>query len=210
MADIDKDQQLEQLKRKVRSLSHALSTIDKDVHRVADEYLHNVVEEGYLKFADFLKLLIAEIEERAKEEARILYKGNLKAFLTGEIERRIEEKIIGLMPTIAGKLSDYINLPILIIKEKKVLLANHLAFSQKVVCRALSIRGGVKSSDGATPEEAYAIMREKLAVDLFRRDKRDLIQHLGIRDAELAKRFAKAEPFKTDEIEGYKIEVRII
>lgn len=209
MTDIDKDKQIEQLKRKVSSLIHALSTIDKDVHRVAEEYLNYRADVGQLRFADFLKLLICEIEARAEEKARLMYKGNLKAFLTNEVERRLEEKILALVPTIAGKLSDYITLQVLIIKEKNIVVPDHIGYNHKVVCRALSIHGNVKSADGATPEEAYAYLRERFAVELFRLDKKEMIKRLGIRDTELLKRFNKAEPFMTDDIEGYKIDVRI-
>lgn len=208
MTDIDKDQQLEHLRRKVIQLSEALRTIDLAVDRAAAKYLRPVVEYGHLAFSEFLELLVAEIKHKVRDEMRDDRK--IKNVLTKEIERRMEERILELLPGIKGKLSDYITIPVLVIEEKKIVIPNHLGQSFKTVCRALAVRGNIKYCDGATPEEAYAQLRERFAVEVFQIRKEDMLQRLGVKDMELFRRFKSAEPFKTDEIEGYKIEARII
>lgn len=208
MTDIDKDQQIEQLKRKVLKLSEALRTIDLAVDRAAAKYLRPVVEYGHLEFSEFLDLLVAEIKHQVRDELKDERK--IKNILTKEIERRMEERILELLPGIKGKLSDYLVLPVLIIEEKKIIIPNRLGQSFKTVCRALAVRGNIKYCDGATPEEAYAQLLERFAVEVFQLNKEDMLQRLGVKDMELFRRFKDAEPFKTDEIEGYKIEARII
>jgi hypothetical protein len=208
MNDIDNDQQAEHLRQKIARLEYALLTIDKDVDRAAAKYLRPVVEYGHLKFCKFVDLLAAEMKRRAKEELKDERK--IQNVLTREIERRMEERITALLPAIKGKLSDYLTMQVLILNEHKIPVHEGHVTRYKTACRAFVIRGNIKHYDGGSPEEAYAHLREQITIELFQTTPETMFHRLAVKDMELSKRFSEAEPFKTDDIGGYKIEVRII
>lgn len=202
----DKDRQIEELERKVAHLGAALKSIDRDVASAAKKYLRCNAG-GVLDFAEFLDLLSAEVKEyvRGGNQSQAAMKAELREI----VRERLEQETAALLPTLKGRLSDYVTLQIVIL-EKTHQMQGHLLVKTEPFWKALSVHGEMGHSLGRTPEEAWAEMRKQIACKLFSAGPENMVRQLSIRDFELHKRFEAGRSFVTDELEGFKIEVRLV
>lgn len=206
MDPLRQDQAGEHLRQQNASLRFAFETIDRDIARAAARYLSNVTDRRYLKFKDFLDLLVLEIRRQAIDELKA---ANLKKVASEEFQRKLEERIEGLMPTIEGRLSDYITLQVLVTHGAK-------KFNPKsgrvelIMPMARPVRGSFQAGHGQNPEAAYNAMRERLVLDLFEVGSDSILAaQLKRKDDPLSSLFAEAKPYRVEEIGGFTVEARI-
>lgn len=191
-----------ELERRVEHLSGIIRKIDIDVAQAAKKYLKNVPA-GTLEFTEFLDLLVTQVREEFKDKAL------LKCTLRELVKDRLEEKLQEFIPKLKGRLSDYLTLPIIILP-KTYEIRDHLLIKTAPSYRAISVRGVALRSVGPTPEDAYQEIRKRVACQIFGSGAQETAKQLSVRDWELAKKFEIAKPFLTDEIEGFKIEARLL
>lgn len=200
-SEISKDQTIEHLRRQVNSLCVALQTIDNDVDRAAARYLNPTVPIGQLRFSQFLDLLVREIERsvskkwRSKEKVRVW----VKEALSNEMKDRFEAAVKALMPSIQKNVSEYVTIPVLLRAAKPKMGVVIPPFM------AVAIRTKTKHGRGDTLDHAYADLRERLALALIKAGP----NALGHFDQNEWVRFEKATPYRADDLEGFKLEVRI-
>jgi hypothetical protein len=195
------------MRQKISRLQRALEIVDRDVDRAAALYLSPVVERGYLKFCDFLKLLVTEIRRKTREE--IVDKRQIRMLLHVELQRRIDQRIEELLPVLKGNLARHLTLQALIMPStKKIGLVGQV---EVVGARTAVLRGTIGYGKGVTPEAAYNDLRERLVLALFADGPEQLlVKQLGVKNYDLARQFESARPYRMDEIEGFRLEARII
>ena len=210
MDPIELDQQAENLRQRNNRLMHALQTVDMDIDRAAAKYLNSTVPHGKLQFRDFLELLALEI----RRSERALFKDSTRAekVISKEIQRlmekKLDEQVSKLLPTIQGKLADYLTIEVLILPKR--LKFDPTGKEITTPFQAFPLRWFGKRGKGDTAELAYADLREQFVIDLFARGQQDVAVALVAKDRELAKRYAGAEPFRSEVLEGFRIEARAI
>jgi len=211
MMSLEKDERIEHLQRQVNLLGNILRVIDQDVANAAKKYLKSTGPHNYLRMAEFIDLLALEMKREARDlpwNVDRLEKMR-KEILTNEINDRIEQKILGLMPVLRSKVSEYITIQILI-RGKDESYGPLLRGQSPKVYRASPLRGSVRGGLGHTPEEAYTSLRESMIIDLSLANTREKVaQFLSVTHNDLKAAYSVATPYRTDEIEGFKVEVRI-
>lgn len=202
----DKDHLIEELEGKVAHLTRAMSHIDADVAGAAAKYLRRN-EGGFLEFSEFLDLLVAEVRDSEREE-RGRHRA-LQASVRELVRERLEREVDALVPALKGRLADYVTLQVVIL-ERGHAIKDHLLVKTEPYFKALSVRGdGISGSIGETPEAAYQEQRKKMACHFFGAP--DLMAKLmSPRNWELAKRFEIGKPFMTDDVGGFKVDVRLV
>jgi hypothetical protein len=208
---LDKDQQIEHLQRTCNVLSNALKTVDHEVDRAAAKYLHPTVQTGYLKFADFLELLVREVRVQIRSEIKDERK--IATALTKEMQARFEEKleakVESLLPVLKGKLSDYITLRV-VVQKKATPNIPFARFAPSPTYYAMPIRGSVKQGLGVSPHKAYLDLREKLVLNIFDLGPSEFIHSMfQVKPTATLEKFEKGSLIVNDDLEGFKVEVRL-
>lgn len=178
-------------KEKIRRLKFSLERIDYFIAQAAREYLSNIPPIR-LTFKNFLDLLITEIrkQERAKVE---------KKYLEGAVRKKIDLSINQhVRELVREKLEQSLFLPILI---KPVV--NEVSIDR---WRAISVKGSVRHTKGATPEEAYASLKDRMLSSITG----DAVSFLMMKiNDPIYSDYLKARPFLEEDYSGIKIKVRI-
>ncbi len=205
------DEQIHHLQSLVNQLKKALHRIDSDVRHAAKKYVREVPE-GHLHFSDFIALLVREIRQEIKRE--LCYEGKMLLTVKKAVRElaaeRIEELAIQNLPAFSGEIEDYVKLPVLLVRSKdgKLPCENE---SMSVHYRAISVRGEkLKQGHGKTQEGAWEDLRERIALELLKRDSPlKLVSFLATNQPLIEERFKLAAPWKTEEIGGFKVEIRM-
>lgn len=203
----DKDRRIAELEQKVAHLTAALRNIDFDVARAAKRYLR-CSPSGVIDFVEFLDLLVLEVREVMRERRE--NQDATKEALREIVRERLGQEMAKCLPALKGRLSDYLTLEVVILP-KTHQMQGHLLVKTEPFFKALSVRGDkITPSIGRTPEEAWTEMRKRLACHIFGAGPEMVPSLMAPRDWELAQRFQAGRPFLMDEIEGFKIEVRLV
>jgi len=189
---------ISRLKRHIGKLHHALNTIDSDIDRAARKYINSTAPHGSLKFHDFLDLLVLEIKRKVIEEngCSLQLKGSIGKY----VRQMVEIKMAELLPTLKGKISDYIKIPILIIPSNKRYQGNGA-----IKFQAMCLVGSIRHGGGDTPENAYKDLRDRIVIELLSKGPRDFLT----RDMNQMPAYHKSPPFLTETLEGWTLEVRL-
>ena len=196
---------IEHLQRQVNILGNALRIIDQDVARAARKYLRSTEPYGYLQMATFIDLLAIEIRREVRAERIQEIRRHV---ITDEIKAKIESKLLDLMPQFKAKVSDHFIIRVLISQKDKELMP--ILRKEFHMYRASALRGKVPRGLGRSPEEAYAVFRENLILEISKIDvpckAADFFKE---NHPEFRVSYDLATPFRMDEIEGFKVEVRL-
>lgn len=206
------DEQIHHLQSLVNQLKKALNRIDSDVKHAAKRYLRSEVPEGHLHFSDFITLLVRDVRHEVKQELgyeQKMVKAAKKAVLELAAER-IEELAIQSLPAFSGAIEDYVKLRVLLVR-RKTDKRPHENEGTSFHYQAISTRGEkLKQGHGKTQEEAWGDLRERIALELLKRDTPlKLFTFLSINQPLIEERFKLAAPWMTEEIGGFRVEIRL-
>jgi len=205
---IRQDQSLEHLRQQVAKLTHALEIIDRDADRMAAKYLHSTVERGYLKFADFLELLVLEIRRDAN--TALTNTARFRHLMAREIELRVKAELERRMPAVEGTLEQLLKIQAVVLPDRVRL--DREGTKKNTGMRAHLLCGNMKWGRGSTAEEAILDLKHRLTIELLsmKGDSHAMLSFFKARDRLMAEYFARATPHKVEEIAGFKVEVRIL
>jgi len=199
-------EELEELRDENSRLRDILSKIDNDIDRAAGRYLNSTVAHGHLEFRDFLNLLALEIKRSAWQDLR----GETKRMIAEEIRRQIDERAESLVPILQIEVAKSITIPILIRFTGRPAVPFREA-AGPARYHAVPLRGSVKVGRGDTPEEAYLKLRDWLTLALLKASgsRKAIVGFLMQESGGLSLEYAQADPFRSDEIHGFKVDVRL-
>ncbi len=110
----------------------------------------------------------------------------------------------------SGAIEDYVKLRVLLVRRRVPKLA-HQSESTSFHYQAIPTKGEkLKQGLGLTPEGAWEELRERIALELLKRDSPlKLVSFLSTNQPLIESRFRVAAPWKTEEIGGFKVEIRM-
>ncbi len=205
-------EQIHHLQSLVNQLKKALNRIDSDVKHAAKRYLRSEVSDGHLHFSDFITLLVRDIRHDIKQE--LFYEDKLLKAARKAVRElaaeRIEELAIQNLPAFSGAIEDYVKLRVLLVR-RKADKRPHESEGTLFHYKAILTRGEkLKQGLGRTQEEAWEDLRERIALELLKRDTPlKLFSFLAINQPLIDERFKLAAPWRTEEIGGFKVEIRM-
>lgn len=201
---------IEELRDENSRLRDLFHKIDQDIDRAAGRYLNSTVAHGHLQFRDFLDLLVLEIKRSARQDLRGEMK-QTKRMLADEVRRQIEEGAESLVPLLQVEVAKSIMIPVLIRFEGRPAVPFREA-AGPVQYHAVPLRGAAKNGRGGTPENAYLKLRDSLTLALLKasESRKAMVGFLLQENVGLSLEYAQAEPFRSDEIHGFKVEVRLV
>jgi hypothetical protein len=200
------EESIEELRDENSRLRDVLYKIDSDIDRAAGRYLNPTVAHGRLQFRDFLGLLVLEIKRSERQDL----KGEAKQMMIEEIRRQIDERAESLIPLLEIEVAKCIAIPVLIrFKGRPEVPFRKAAGPAKY--QVVPLRGNAKSGRGSTPEEAYLKFRDSLTLALLKasESRKTMVGFLLQENEGLGLEYGQAEPFRSDEIHGFKVEVRL-
>ncbi len=203
------DEQIHHLQSLVNQLKKALNRIDSDVRHAAKRYLHSETPEGHLHFSDFIELLALEIRHQVKEQLDYDRRMLEVARKTARelISEKLEELAMSKLPALREEISEFVTIRVLLCRRKVISISGG---PDSFHYQALTVKGSVKQGLGKTQEEAWAQLRERIAIELLERGTQErLLEFLSSEHPLILERFEHAAPWRTDAIGGFKVEIRI-
>lgn len=207
---MSEDRTPEQLKAENVRLRVVLGHIDREMDRAAAKYLNSTVPRGHLRFQQFVNLLVLEVRRSIRLDLKEERESKLKVAMRGLIEAKIDERMMSLLPLMQAGIAKFVTIQVLI-KAVEDPAIPYRKGAGPTKYRAIPLRGTSKYGHGGTAEDAYSKVRENLAIGLLKasESRGEMVKFLTHEREEFFYKYAQATPFRSDEIDGFKIESRL-